>query len=443
VTPRGTAQFLVVALRSRGLPVTLAPRQGGVGEEARRPPAESEAAEEQLRGRQRGKTLVQHALDRRRVLDHRASSSRYLLQHVDVLLVFSTVAMATLGVVMVYYATRAKLVSQGVNPHYYLDRQAVFVALGLAVMVLVASIDYHRFEEWTPYVYGVVVIGLLAVLSPAGKTSLGAARWFSIGSFQLQPSSFASLAIILVAAVYSARHLGDLGPRRIAVLLGVGAIPILLVMKQPDLATGIIMSVCLFTILVVAGARVRYLLALALLAAGALALVVHFGVLKDYQVQRLTSFIDQGQGHSGQPAVYNLQQSKIAIANGGLTGEGLGRGTQTNLAYVPEQQTDFIFTAVGEELGFAGTGTVLAIFGLMVWRLLRAAQLARDQLGRLLCAGVFVLIAFSVFENAGMTMGIMPIAGIPLPFMSYGGSSTVIFFAAIGVALNVGMRRYR
>jgi rod shape determining protein RodA len=388
--------------------------------------------------------LAQHVLDRRAVLDRRSSTGTQLLQHVDVVLVFSTLAMAVLGVVMVYSATRAKLVAAGIDPHYYLKRQAVFAVIGLAVMLVVTLIDYHRLEEWSVFIYGAIVFGLLVVLSPFGHHALGAQRWFSLGAFQLQPSAFASLALIVAAAVYCSRHQGQLDLRRIGVLLLMAGIPIILVIKQPDLGTGIIMTVILITVLVVSGARLRYLLLLGVLAAVALFLVVHLGFLQRYQVDRLTGFLHQNQttGQS-QASSYNLEQSKIAIAAGGVHGRGLFHGSQTNLAYVPEQQTDFIFTAVGEQLGFIGTASVLALFGLLVWRILRAAQLARDQLGRLLCTGAFALIAFSVFQNAGMTMGIMPITGIPLPFMSYGGSATIAFFAAVGLVLNVGMRRFR
>jgi rod shape determining protein RodA len=217
-----------------------------------------------------------------------------------------------------------------------------------------------------------------------------------------------------------------------------------------------VMAASLLVMMVVAGVKGRYLTALAVLAALAVFGVVQLGVLKQYQVNRLTSFVHQtpaGQtvpatqggpaNNTSQQTTYNLAQSKIAIANGGTTGQGLFNGLQTNLSYVPEQQTDFIFTAVGEQLGFIGTASLLALFGIIVWRILRISQTARDSLGALLGGGVLGLIGLSVFQNAGMTMGIMPITGIPLPFMSYGGSSTIAFFAAIGIVLNVGMRRFR
>ncbi len=390
--------------------------------------------------------MAQHVLDRRSVLQHRNGVVRQVAQHVDVVLALVTVAVAGLGVLMVYSATRAKLAAAGIDPHYYLKKQGTYVALGIVVMVIVTLVDYRRLEEWSWVVYGLVLVGLVAVLSPLGQSNGQATRWFSLGSFALQPSSFASLALIAVGAAYCARHQGDMTPRRVVVLLGLAALPILLVIKQPDLGTAIIMSVILMTMLVVAGVRARYLALIVVLAAGAMFLAVHFGVLKQYQIERLTVFISQGHHQTTKElrgASYNLDQSMTAIANGGLQGDGLFKGTLTNLSYVPEQQTDFIFTAIGEQLGFAGTATVLTLFGVLVWRVLRTAQLARDPLGRYLCAGSFGLIAFSVFQNAGMTMGIMPITGVPLPFMSYGGSATLAFFAAVGLVLNVGMRRFR
>jgi rod shape determining protein RodA len=218
-----------------------------------------------------------------------------------------------------------------------------------------------------------------------------------------------------------------------------------------------VMAASLLVMMVVAGVKGRYLAALGLLAVLGIVAVAQLGVLKQYQVDRLTSFVHQtpagqttpaAQGsassnNQSQQSTYNLAQSKIAIGSGGTTGKGLFNGSQTNLNYVPEQQTDFIFTAVGEQLGFLGAASLLALFGIIIWRVLRAAQTARDTFGTLLCGGVLGLIGLSVFQNAGMTMGIMPITGIPLPFMSYGGSATIAFFAAIGIVLNVGMRRFR
>jgi rod shape determining protein RodA len=193
--------------------------------------------------------------------------------------------------------------------------------------------------------------------------------------------------------------------------------------------------------LIVAGIPNRYLVLLLVAAVAGAFAIVHLGLLKPYQVERLTGFLHQNQ--SLQTSTYNLHESVAAIGSGGLWGAGLFHGPQTNLAYVPEQQTDFIFSAVGEQLGFVGAASVLLLLGIIAWRMLRAAQTARDPFGRLLATGCFTLLAFSAFENAGMSMGIMPVAGIPLPFLSYGGSATVAFFAAVGIVLSVELHHQR
>ena len=219
------------------------------------------------------------------------------------------------------------------------------------------------------------------------------------------------------------------------------AVPMGLIYLQPDLGTTVVFAVILMGMLLVAGAYPRHLAALALLAAVGAVAVLQFGVLKQYQLDRLGAFLDpKGDTHR---AAYNQHQSKIAVSSGGFTGRGLFKGTQTNLSFVPEQHTDFIFTAVGEELGFVGAGLLLALFALVVWRTWRSALLARDDLGTLVCVGVLVMLVFQIFENIGMTMGIMPVVGIPLPFLSYGGSSTIASFAAIGLVQNVHMRRFQ
>jgi rod shape determining protein RodA len=375
------------------------------------------------------------------VLDPRISERRRLLEHLDVVLLVSTVCVALVGVVMVYSATQAKQQVLGVDPRFYLKRQAVFLVLGLVAMIFTAAIDYHKFEELGAVAYAGVVGVLALVMSPFGSAAKGSQRWFQIASFQLQPSAFAGLATILVVATLCCRTRRELDLARLTGVLLLAGLPIALVVLQPDLGTALVLSVILLTMLFVAGARGRHLAVLALLAACGVAAVVHLGMLKQYQVERLTAFYDQQ--HTNQQATYNLKQSETAIGAGGPFGKGLFHGTQTNLAYVPEQHTDFIFTAVGEQLGFLGGASLLALFGLIVWRVWRTAQLSRDQLGTLLCAGVLGLLTVSVFENAGMTMGILPITGIPLPLMSYGGSALIATFAALGLVLNVGMRRFR
>ena len=349
----------------------------------------------------------------------------------------AVLAIAGLGVLMVFSATQHR---PGFEPTYFLERQALFTALGIAVMVLVASTDYRVFRDFAPVIYVVTVAVLALVLSPLGSNRRGAQAWFQLGPFQLQPSELAKVGLIVSVGAYIAAHRGDIDGRRVLTVLALAAVPMALIHAQPDLGTNLVFVSIVLGMLLVAGARPRHMGALVL--AGLLVAVAAFqlGVVKDYQRDRLGAFI--APESDTQRSGYSLRQSTIAIANGGLMGKGLFKGTQTKLAYVPEQHTDFIFTVVGEELGLLGSALLLVLFSLVVWRTWRAAALARDLSGTLVCVGVLAMLVFQIFENVGMTMGIMPITGIPLPFMSYGGSSTLASFAAVGLVLNVHMRRF-
>ncbi len=370
----------------------------------------------------------------------RSSAGRTLALRADVLLLLASVAVAVTGVVVVYSATRSKLVLAGVSPHYFLDRQAAYAIAGIVVMLVLMSLDYRWLEHASAVLYVGIVLALLAMFV-VGSSAKGATRWLQVGPLQVQPSEFATLVLIVTVATFCARRPDGLERGDLLKILGISAIPILLVIRQPDIGSGLIMCVVLLVMLVVAGIPNRYLVLMIVGSVVGTIAIIHFGLLKPYQVERLTSFLHQSK--NSQSSTYNLHQSVAAIGSGGPFGKGLFHGTQTNLAYVPEQQTDFIFSAVGEQLGFAGAASVLLLLGLLSWRVLRAAQLARDPFGRLLATGAFTFIAFSTFENAGMSMGIMPIAGIPLPFLSYGGSATIAFFAAVGIALSVHLRHAR
>ncbi|HEY5384205.1 MAG TPA: rod shape-determining protein RodA [Acidimicrobiales bacterium] len=362
----------------------------------------------------------------------------------DLILVTATLLVSIIGVVMVYTATRGSLLANGEDPKTFLKKQGLFVVLGFITMVVVALIDYRRLEPIANILYWLIVVALLGVFA-VGSSAQGAARWFSVGPLQLQPSEFAVLALILAVASYCARREEEgLAWRDVFRLLIMAGIPIVLVLLQPDLGTAMIMVIVLLVLLAVAGLPIRILVML-LVGTVLLAVVaIEGGLLHHYQIARLTTFLNPN-SHSTNPyvqeVIYNGQQSLNAIGSGGLLGSGIGHGTATNLGYVPEQQTDFIFTAVAEQLGFVGALGVLALLGVIAWRVLHAAVVARDTFGRLICSGLFAFIAFSVFQNAGMTMGIMPITGIPLPFVSYGGTAVLVFFGAVGLALSVGARR--
>jgi rod shape determining protein RodA len=364
---------------------------------------------------------------------------------IDPFLVLASIVAAGFGCLMVYSATRGVLIAAGTSPTHYLKRQALFVVLGIIVMGAVGWFDYRRLEQLATPVYILSVLALLVVMIPhVGTDAQGSTRWFSFGPLQIQPSEFAVLGLIVMVASYCSRRPEGLTWLDLVKVLCLGAVPIGLVMVQPDLGTGIIMSVVLLVMLAIAGLPTRVLVILLVGAVLLVVVVLHAGLLHHYQIERITSFLHQDTPHPNKSLaanVYNLQQAKTAIASGGLTGSGFLHGSLTNLGYVPEQQTDFIFTAVGEQLGFVGAVAVLALLAFVALRVLRTGQIARDEFGRLLCLGVFTFIAFSTFQNAGMTMGIFPITGIPLPFISYGGTAVISFFAAVGLSLSVYARR--
>jgi rod shape determining protein RodA len=365
-----------------------------------------------------------------------------MLRDLDLWLVGATLAIAALGVLMIYSSTRERLRLEGVDELYFVKRQGVAILVGLAVMALLIAVDYRRLRDSSVVAYIATVAALLVVLSPLGENARGSQAWFQLpGGFQLQPGELAKFGIIVAVAGYANAHRGEMDPWRLTVTIGLAIVPIGLVMLQPDFGTAMVLGLIVITLLAVAGASLKHLLVLALLAVSFVVAVVNVGVLQQYQVDRLTSFVNQGSDTRN--ATYNTDQSKNAIGNGGVTGRGFGDGSQTAGGFVPEQHTDFIFTAVGEEFGFVGAAALLALFAIVVWRTWRAALLARDFFGTLVCVGVLALFVFQVFENMGMTMGIMPVTGIPLPLMSYGGSSTVTAFACVGLVAGVSMRRFR
>ena len=357
-------------------------------------------------------------------------------RHVDVVLVFCVLAIAAFGLLMIHSATKSDATGAGT----FVEKQTMFCMIGFVAMLIAAVVDYRVIRDFAPVLYGGTVLVLLAVKSPLGSTSKGAQAWFDVGPFQLQPSEFAKLVLIVTVAAYVAAHRGELDLRRLAITLGIAALPMGLIYLQPDLGTALVFVAVLMGMLLVGGARPRHLVALTLVGVVAVVAVINLGVLKQYQLDRLGAFIKPDA--DTQRSAYNLNQSKIAIGSGGITGKGLGKGPQTNLSYVPEQHTDFIFTVVGEELGFFGSSLLLVLFGIVVWRTWRAAALSKDLFGTLVCVGVLSMLVFQVFENAGMTMGIMPITGIPLPLFSYGGSSVIATFIGVGLVLNVHMRRF-
>ncbi|MPY96293.1 MAG: rod shape-determining protein RodA, partial [Acidimicrobiia bacterium] len=360
-------------------------------------------------------------------------------RNVDWLLLVAAGALSVLGAAMVFSTTKGAGASADTS---YLGREIVFLLLSVVVLAVTALVDYRRLRELTPAVY-LVTLFLLGGVLVLGTNIKGAQAWYAFGPFQLQPSEPAKIALIVtLASVLSAqRH--RLDGLRLVVVLVLAGVPMGLILLQPDLGTCLVFVTVTLGMLVTAGVRVRYLVGLLLVGVVGVVAVLNSGMLADYQRDRLTVFLTGAEGASARREAYNIEQSETAISLGGVRGWGFGSGPQTQAGFVPEQETDFIFTAVGEELGFVGAAGLLVLFGVVATRTLRSAQLARDDFGALLCIGVLVMLAFQLFQNVGMTMGIMPITGIPLPFVSYGGSSLLTTWAAVGLVLNVRMRRFR
>jgi rod shape determining protein RodA len=372
-------------------------------------------------------------------------------RHVDVVLVAVTAAVSLAGVLMVYATTRFSLAAAGVNPQSEMKKQLIYAFLGMAAFAATIFFDYKRYLSWAPVLYVGSLLALLATLA-IGRQTLGATSWIQVGSFQVEPSEVVKVTFILSLAALLAGRRGTLSGRVLLLVLALAAVPFLLIYKQDALGSAMVLAVVLVGMLLMGGTRGRHMVALALVAAIGIGGVLQLGVLKQYQKDRFITFLTAPSGVGSAPIStanpyaatiqYNLDQSKTAIADGGIYGKGLFNGLLTNLSYVPNQSTDFIFTAVAEQFGFVGSALLLALFVLMLWRTWRAAMVSRDLSGTLICVGVLSMITFQVFENVGMTMGIMPVAGITLPFMSYGGSSMVVDWVAIGLVVNVGMRRF-
>jgi len=354
---------------------------------------------------------------------------------VDWVLIGACVALALLGLAMIYSASRNKVDDE----YYFVTRQAIAFGLGIAVFFGIMKIDYRKFRDFSLLAY-VITVGLLfLVLSPVGSESNGATSWFELPfNFQLQPAELAKFGLIVALAGYVNEHRGDIDPWRLTVLVGLALIPLGLVQLQPDLGTNMVLISIVIGILAVGGVRGRFLGALALLAITGVYAIISLGILQQYQLDRLAI----GSGDKEKGSAYNQDQSVKTIGSGDWTGQGYLNGAQTRLGFVPEQQTDFIFTAVGEELGFAGSALVLTLFGIVLWRTWRIAQLARDFYGTLVAGGVLVMLTFMIVENIGMTLGIMPVTGIPLPFMSYGGSAMLTVCACIALVTNVHANRF-
>lgn len=366
---------------------------------------------------------------------------RSLLGRVDWVLVVSALVLVAIGIVSVYAATRDSLIASGGSGTAYLKRDLINAAIGTGLALPVAFVDYRTLRAYVPVAYGLVVLALLAVLSPLGTRVNGAHSWFSFGFFQLEPSEFAKLAVILLmAAVLTERRVDErpLGVREVATSLGVAALPMVLVFAEPALGMSLAIGIIAVGVIAASEVRGRWVAGLlgAAVVAGALVFSLH--LLKPYQAQRFDYFTSAKGART--TVGYQIEQSKIAIGSGGLYGQGFLKGSQTNGGFIPEQQTDFAFTVAAEEGGFVGCAVLVVAIGTLLWRGLRIAERAADPFGRVVAAGIVVWFALQAFVNIGMTLGIMPVTGLPLPFVSYGGSAMFVDLVAVGLLLNIGAR---
>ena len=357
----------------------------------------------------------------------------------DWLLLIAYVALSALGLLMIYTASAPRLEALGVSPTRELEQQAAFVLIGFMAFGVVSLINAATIRPWVSAIYLGSIVTLVLVLSPLGSSVKGAQRWMQLGPIRFQPSEIAKLAVILALAALLTAAARPMRWDRVARAVALVALPSVLIFLQPDLGTMLTFGFIAVVMIFVAGATWRQMAALAV--AGIIGTVGLFqvGAIKEYQITRLTAFLDPVSDVLN--TQYNQYQSQIAIGTGGLFGKGLFNGTQTNLRFVPEQSSDFIFTAVGEQLGFAGSLLVLVLFGIIIWRVLVSAVNASTRFGQLIAAGVAALLAFHVFVNVGMTVRLMPVTGLPLPFMSSGGTVFVMMSVALGLAHSTWMRR--
>ena len=368
---------------------------------------------------------------------------RNLTAGFDPVLSFAVGALLIFGTLLVYAATRNWYASNGLDPQYYLKRHGINVVIGIALAFGVTFIDYRVLRAYTPFVWGAGVIGLIAVLIPGiGSTINGANAWIVFpGGFSLQPAELAKFTIIIgMSMILTERMHGQDEVRNEDVLkaLVIAAVPVGLIALQPDMGTILIISAIVVTIIATSGAQARWvaiLLSIALLGGF---IAIKANVVSDYQLKRLQSFVDPTADTQG--TGYQLRQARITVGSGGLIGTGLFSGAQTNGRFVPEQQTDFIFTVAGEETGFVGSSLILIFLIIIMMRGFSIARRTSDPFGRLVCVGVVAWFAFQTFENIGMTLGLMPMTGVPLPLLSYGGSSMFANMIGIGLLQNVHAR---
>lgn len=363
--------------------------------------------------------------------------SRRLLKNLDFTIIVTTAIIIVIGLVIIGSATHIN--TPGEDRYWYVQRQGLFAIINVVIIAIMLQFDYKSLGRYANILYVINLTMLLAVMF-VGHSALGAQRWIQLGPISIQPSEFSKLIMIISLAHLLDKRVGKLNTFKeiIPIFIFVG-VPFLLVLKQPDLGTSLVFIAILFGMLFIAGISMKHLAAII---GGGLALSpIFWHFLKDYQKKRLTVFLDPNVDPLG--SGYHIIQSKIAIGSGMLFGKGLFGGTQSQLNFLPENHTDFIFAVIGEELGFIGAVVILLLFFILLYRGIKVAGAARDNFGMLLATGITSMLTFHVLVNVGMTAGIMPVTGIPLPFVSYGVSSLTTNLVSIGILLNIYMRRQK
>jgi rod shape determining protein RodA len=350
------------------------------------------------------------------------------LRALDPILLLASLALTGFGIFAVYIAGSEGGASFALN-------QTLGLVVGLLGAVPLALIDYRRLKKYLPAIYGLILLMLLAV-TVSGISAKGAQRWIDIGPVQVQPSEFAKLLVVVVLAGYFSEHRAA-DTKTFLKSLGILGVPALLVFAQPDLGTALVFGAVFFAMAFIGGARLQQLGLLVVSGIVLFALALKLGILQEYQVARLTAFLDPT---GATTESYQVSQSMTAIGSGGISGKGLDGMTLANLGFLPEDHTDFIFSNLAERTGFIGGVLILGLFFVLVWRMLHVATVARDRFGVLIAVGVATIFLFHVFVNIGMTMGIMPVTGIPLPFISYGRSSLVVSVISLGLLQSIAMR---
>ena len=363
---------------------------------------------------------------------------------IDWILMSAVGALTIIGSFIIYSATRPRLLNRGVDPFQFVQRQIVFVIIAILAMAVVMWMDYVQLRGSAELFYAVTILLLVLVLV-TGAVKGGARLSFDIGPIAVQPSELAKVSTLLFLCGFLADDDVDSVPyERFIQSLFIVGVPFFLVAIEPDLGSASVLVAMVMGILLIAGAQIKYIALITTLAIFSVFAGVVSGFVRSYQLRRITGFLNQNSDSASlQNLITQVKFAKRAVATGGFFGKGYLQGPLTNGTFIPVQSTDFVFSAIGEQFGMVGCAIVLGLFATVLWRIMRIAIMADDRLGTLLCSGVFTMILWQAFQNIGITMGITPVSGVPLPFVSYGGSHTVAFALMIGLVQSVHMRRFR